>query len=221
MANINSSNNLALSPVAPNERVFGFFQHASLWFSLGVGLLVMQIGAYLVPAVGPRAVLVCDTPYKLEHMGQLYRDRADCENGFDEIKNQWGWGGYSTQDIERSALSARAVALIYNWWSWYVRLANPKNRMEAITSRPKLLSAVGRLTNHAGQSKILLTVMHESVEQIKQLVANVRSGIQHIAAAAPQLVGPQRWVAMVRFIVGRILAAQPRATPVPAALQSG
>jgi len=36
------------------------------------------------------AVLVCDTPYKLEHMGQLYRDRADCRiwrtRGFDEIK---------------------------------------------------------------------------------------------------------------------------------------
>jgi nucleobase:cation symporter-1, NCS1 family len=54
VATLISSNNLALSPVAPNERVFGFFQHASLWFSLGVGLLVMQVGAYLVPAVGPR-----------------------------------------------------------------------------------------------------------------------------------------------------------------------
>jgi len=41
----------------------------------------------------------------LAQIGQLYRDRADCENGFDEIKNQWGWGGYSTQDIERCALS--------------------------------------------------------------------------------------------------------------------
>ncbi len=90
------------------------------------------------------AVLVCDTPYKLEHMGQLYRDRADCENGFDEIKNQWGRGGYSTQDIERCALSARAAALIYNWWSWYVRLANPKRRMEAITSRPKLAERGGQ-----------------------------------------------------------------------------
>jgi hypothetical protein len=167
------------------------------------------------------AVLVCDTPYKLENMGQLYRDRADCENGFDEIKNQWGWGGYSTHDIERCALSARAVALIYNWWSWYVRLANPKNRMEAITSRPKLLSAVGRMTSHAGQSKILLTVMHESVEQIKQLVANVRSGIRHISAAAPQLVNSQRWFVMVRFIVARILAAQPKFTSMPPALPSG
>lgn len=167
------------------------------------------------------AVLVCDTPYQLQHMGQLYRDRADCENGFDEIKNQWGWGGYSTQDIERCALSARAVALIYNWWSWYVRLANPKNRMEAITSRPKLLNAVGRLTTHAGQSRILLTLMHESAAKIKQLVTNVRSGIQHITAAAPQLTNPQRWVAMVRFIVAKILAAQPKSLPVPRALPSG
>jgi len=171
------------------------------------------------------AVLVCDTPYKLENMGQLYRDRADCRmwqtRGFDEIKNQWGWGGYSTHDIERCALSARAVALIYKWWSWYVRLANPKNRMEAITSRPKLLSAVGRMTSHSGQNKILLTVMHESVDQIKQLVANVRSGIRHISAAAPQLVDSQRWVAMVRFIVARILAAQPKFTPTPAVLPSG
>ena len=38
--------------------------------------------------------------------------------------------------IERCALTARAVALIYNWWSWYVRLAHPKTRLEAITSRP-------------------------------------------------------------------------------------
>ena len=167
------------------------------------------------------AVLVCDTPYKLEHMGQLYRDRADCENGFDEIKNQWGWGGYSTHDIERCALSARAVALIYNWWSWYVRLANPKNRMEAITSRPKLLSAVGRLTNHGGQSKILLTVMHESVAQIKRLVANVRAGIQYLSSKAPQLSKSDRWVAMVRFIVDRILAAQPKSRLVPVASPSG
>ena len=48
-------------------------------------------------------MLVCTTHYKLQNIGQLYRDRAHCENGFDEIKNQRGWGGYSTQDIERCA----------------------------------------------------------------------------------------------------------------------
>ena len=36
------------------ERVFGWREHTALWFSLGVGLLVMQVGAYLVPAMGTR-----------------------------------------------------------------------------------------------------------------------------------------------------------------------
>ncbi|MDP3664874.1 MAG: transposase [Nitrosomonas sp.] len=39
------------------------------------------------------AILVTNTDYSLDAIGQLYRDRADCENGFDELKNQWGWGG--------------------------------------------------------------------------------------------------------------------------------
>lgn len=46
--------NQALTPVAESDRVFRWHEHASLWFSLGVGLLVIQIGAYLVPAVGTR-----------------------------------------------------------------------------------------------------------------------------------------------------------------------
>ena len=46
--------NEALTPLPDAQRVFGWHDHASLWFSLGVGLLVMQIGAYLVPAVGTR-----------------------------------------------------------------------------------------------------------------------------------------------------------------------
>ena len=151
------------------------------------------------------AVLVCNAHYELQNIGQLYRDRADCENGFDEIKNpghggapSWplGWGGYSTHDIERCALSARAVALVYNWWSWYVRLAHPKTRLEAITSRPKLLSAVGRLTSHAGQKKILLTITHEAAAQIKRLIVNVRTGLSHVREIAPQLGKPQRWFAL-------------------------
>ena len=37
------------------------------------------------------AVLVTNADHTLEAIGQLYRDRADCESGFDELKNQWGW----------------------------------------------------------------------------------------------------------------------------------
>ena len=48
----------SLRPIDDNQRVFNAFSHASLWFSLGVGLLVMQVGAYLVPAVGTRDALL-------------------------------------------------------------------------------------------------------------------------------------------------------------------
>ena len=53
-----SPSNTALTPLSAAERSFGFNDHASLWLSLGVGLLVMQIGAYLVPAVGPQQAAI-------------------------------------------------------------------------------------------------------------------------------------------------------------------
>ena len=159
------------------------------------------------------AVLVTNAPYDLAAIGQLYRDRADCENGFDELKNQWGWGGYTTRDLERCNLSARAVALIYNWWSWYVRLAHPQTRLEAITSRPLLLSGVARLTHHAGQARLSLTLLHAAGDQIKAMIANVRKGLETILATAPQLPQAGRWRALVRYIIDQMLRLRPKHHP--------
>jgi hypothetical protein len=36
------------------------------------------------------AVLVSNLDHEILSLGQLYRDRADAENAFDELKNQWG-----------------------------------------------------------------------------------------------------------------------------------
>ena len=84
--------------------------------------------------------------------------------GFDEIKAN-GAGvatpRYTTQGIELCALSARAVASIYNWWSWYVRLVSPKSRLGAKTSRPQLLSALGHLTTQGRINKIVLALTHD------------------------------------------------------------
>lgn len=35
-------------------------------------------------------------------LSQLYRDRGDCENNFDEFKNQWGWSGFTTRKLKSS-----------------------------------------------------------------------------------------------------------------------
>jgi hypothetical protein len=166
------------------------------------------------------AVLVTNSSFELKAIGQLYRDRADCENGFDELKNQWGWGGYTTQDLERCNLCARAVALIYNWWSWYVRLAHPATRLEAITSRPLLLAGVARLTEHAGQSRLLLTLTHTAGDLIKSMVTNVRKGLDSILATAPQLTKRERWAALVRYIVEKIIATKPKNYVQPTLMQS-
>ena len=82
------------------------------------------------------AVLVTSLPDEVLTVAQLYRDRAAGENNFDELKNHWGWGGFTTRDLQRCRLMARIVALIYNWWSLFVRLADPNQHTEAITSRP-------------------------------------------------------------------------------------
>lgn len=77
------------------------------------------------------AVLVTNPGYEILRLGPLYRDRAEAENAFDELKNPWGWGGYTTHDLHRCQLAARAVALIYHWWSLFVRWAHPEARREA------------------------------------------------------------------------------------------
>ena len=152
-------------------------------------------------------VLVSNSSYKAAAMGQLYRDRADCENGFDELKNQWGWGGFSTQDMERSNLTAQAVGLVYNWWSWYCRLAHPKGRLEAITSRPLLLAAVGKISEHAGQKNLLLTITHAAASQVKALVAHIQTGLESIRSTTPQFSPIERWKALTHYILQKIIAA--------------
>jgi hypothetical protein len=155
------------------------------------------------------AVLVTNSTHPLQAFGQLYRDRADCENGFDELKNQWGWGGFTTQDMQRCQTSARAVALIYNWWSWYCRAAKPDARMEAITSRALLLAGVGRAVKHAGQTTLYLTPMHGSRDKLMALIANIRAALSHVRAAAEQLPRVDRWKTFVDYVVSKIIRTLP------------
>ncbi len=50
--------NSALTPTTLEARVFHWHTQASLWFSLGVGLLVIQLGSYLSPALGTRDAML-------------------------------------------------------------------------------------------------------------------------------------------------------------------
>jgi hypothetical protein len=76
------------------------------------------------------------------------------------LKNQWGWGGFTTRDLKRCRLTAGMVAPFFNWWNLFVRLADPNHHREAITSRPLLLQAIGRQTRHAGCTTVTITSSH-------------------------------------------------------------
>jgi len=156
------------------------------------------------------AVLVTNLDHEILSLGQLYRDRADAENTFDELKNQWGWGGFTTQDRHRCQLSARAVALIYNWWSLFVRLANPEARLEAITSRPWLMSSVGRRTEHAGQTTITLTGQHAYFDKARQVLTAISSQLQAwLGEAAEQLKSRSVWMRCCEHLKRALAAVGP------------
>ena len=77
-----ASGNTALTPLPAGDRLFGWSDHAALWLSLGVGLLVMQIGAYLVPALGTQAALAVVVFGSLLGAGLLgWTAKIGCDSG--------------------------------------------------------------------------------------------------------------------------------------------
>jgi hypothetical protein len=152
---------------------------------------------------------------ELSVFGQLYRDRGDGENIFDELKNQWGWGGFVTHDLARCRLAARLVALFYDWWNIFVRLAEPEKHLEAITSRPLLISAIASRTRHARQSTITVASSHARATPVAKALKAVAAFLREIAKNAEQLTRFERWLAILSrafktFLSGRRIRPAPR-----------
>lgn len=79
---LTDTENHALTALDGSLRIFGWGQHAALWFSLGVGLLVMQIGAYLVPSAGTKEAVAAIIAGSLIGAGLLaWVARAGCKTG--------------------------------------------------------------------------------------------------------------------------------------------
>ena len=164
------------------------------------------------------AALVTSLADEILTLGQLCRDRADCENAFDELKNQWGWGGFTTQDLKRCRLLAGVVALVYNWWSLFVRLADPEHHREAITSRPLLLSAMARRSQHAGQVRLTISSAHGKQHLARRAYLRIAKFLAELRNRAEQLDSLQRWYrilseALRHFLKGRQLIPPLRLNP--------
>jgi hypothetical protein len=140
------------------------------------------------------SVLATSLDEELVSFGQLYRDRGDSENIFDELKNQWGWGGF------------------------VCRLVEPDRHMEAITSRPLLLHAVATRVRHARQTTITVAGSHARTIPAAKALRAVAIFLRELAKNAEQLTGLQRWRRILArafqvFLRGRQLRSPPRLAP--------
>jgi hypothetical protein len=163
-------------------------------------------------------ILVTSLPYGVAALAALYRDRGDAENPFDELKNQWGWSGFTSRKLRVCQISARLIALVYNWWSLYARLIDAHQHHEAITSRPRLLGGVARQQHHAGQRHLAVRLLHGEAPVLRVQIERAVNFLQHLLATAEQLGPTECWRRILRHIFPQemnVCGPAPPALPAP------
>ena len=134
-------------------------------------------------------VLVTDFDMDARDVLPLYRERGDCENIFDEMKNQWGWGGFTSHKLNQTALFAGLGVIAANLWNVFARLAEDGSHREATTSRPLLQSCIARISRHARQGVVTIyTACSDKALEAYRAISNVLAKI----ASASQLSREQR-----------------------------
>jgi hypothetical protein len=160
-------------------------------------------------------VLVTSLRDEVRVIAQHYRDRGDAENNFDELKNQWGWAGFTTQDRKRCQIMGRIIALVYNWWTIFMRLGIPDKHAEAITSRPLALHGIARQTRHGNQTTVEITSTHAKASRIAEILTKVSRFLKRIKTIAEQLTQTERWklilsAAFRQFFGGKVIGSTAR-----------
>ena len=96
--------------------------------------------------------------YNAWQIQQLYQDRADAENVFDELKNQWGFSGFCAKVRATTELAARLLLVVYSLWVLFVRFIVPHKHTEAKRGRRWFLVIAARLVQSGRQKEIQIIV---------------------------------------------------------------
>jgi len=176
----------------PNAKGVGWDAQATPW-SGKISALVTSLDAQAFPA---------------QVIPKHYRDRADAENCFDELKNQWGWGGFTSRKLAPSQLMANLVALFYNWWNLYLRFYDEEHHREAIRTRPMLMSGVGRQVQSGGRRTVKVSLVHEKGDLIAQAVTRISNELHQIRAITERWSVDQRWTLLLTRLLRRWLGGK-------------
>ena len=162
------------------------------------------------------ALVTNDATMDATMISQLYRDRGDCENNFDEYKNQWGWAGFTTHKLKPCRVMARLIAMVANWWNIFCRLVDPTAHREAITSRPAYMSIMGRIVESGRRRTIHLTSPHAESKSIQRALDTVAAFFRWLSSTAEQLDEKSRWLLILRCAFRMILLPDPALKPLVA-----
>ena len=146
--------------------------------------------------------------FPAQAMPKQYRERADAENNFDELKNQWGLGGFTSRKLGPSRLMANLVALFYNLWNLYVRFFDEEHHREAIRSRPMLMQGVGRQVQSGGQRTVKVSILHENQEAIAHAVTLISKELQLIRSISEQWSPSECWTLLLTRLFRRWLGGK-------------
>ncbi len=163
------------------------------------------------PWSGKLAVLVTSLDaraYPAACMPRIYRERGDCENNYDELKNQWGWNGYTTKKLAPCRIMANLIALLSNWWHLYTRLFDEEHHREAITTRPALLGGVARETRHGGQRRMKVSLLHAKGETLARAITLISSYLHQAGTITARWTPGQCWALLLTRILRRKLGGQ-------------
>lgn len=154
-----------LKPVTPSpQEMFG-------------GMAEEEVSAYVTNLSGAEA--------SLPQILMLYRKRADCENVFDELKNQWGFSGFCSQRSVVSETAARLLLVTYNLWSLFVRVLKADGcHTEAVKSRDELLVMPAKLVSSGRQKTLKICVGEKWWTALSQAYRRLKRWLD---TTAPQL----------------------------------
>ena len=104
---------------------------------------------------------------------------------------------------------ARLVALVYNWWNVFCRLAEEDRHMEAGTSRETLQNVIGRLTNTGGRRLLHLNATGSLGTKTMAMFERISAFLKNMLSTAAQLNSEYRWARILTEAFKSFLHGKP------------
>ena len=104
---------------------------------------------------------------------------------------------------------AQIIALVYNWWNIFCRLADGNKHMEARTSRPMFQNIIGRICSSGNGRYVNLACTGSSAKKILIIFQRISSFLNKLCLTATQLTNEEKWKRILEHAFRKYLKNKP------------